>query len=52
MDWSPVQLYLYQDEMQQAGVPTPLAFNVSMVGPVIAEFAQRGPEETLSPAHR
>ena len=37
-NWSPVQLYLYQDEMQQAGVPGPLAFNVSMVGPVIAQF--------------
>jgi alkylation response protein AidB-like acyl-CoA dehydrogenase len=38
-DWSPVQMYLYQDEMQQANVPTPLPFNVSMVGPVIAQFA-------------
>jgi pimeloyl-CoA dehydrogenase large subunit len=37
-DWSPVQVYLYQDEMQQANVPTPIAFNVSMVGPVIAQF--------------
>ena len=37
-DWTPVQMYLYQDEMQQANVPTPLPFNVSMVGPVIAQF--------------
>ena len=36
--WSPVQSYIYLDEMQQAGVPSPLAFNTSMVGPVIAEF--------------
>jgi len=36
--WSPVELYLYQDEMQQACVPGPLAFNASMVGPVIAQF--------------
>jgi pimeloyl-CoA dehydrogenase large subunit len=36
--WSPVQVYLYQDEMQQANVPPPIAFNVSMVGPVIAQF--------------
>ena len=27
-DWTPVQLYLCQDEMQQAGVPAPLPFNV------------------------
>ena len=36
--WSPVQVYIYQDEMQQANVPAPLAFNTSMVGPVIAQF--------------
>ncbi|MGA3000685.1 MAG: acyl-CoA dehydrogenase family protein [Acetobacteraceae bacterium] len=36
--WSPVQVYLYQDEMQQANVPSPIPFNVSMVGPVIAQF--------------
>ncbi len=37
-DWSPVQIYMYQDEMQLAHVPSPIAFNVSMVGPVIAQF--------------
>ena len=37
-DWSAVQVYLYQDEMQQAYVPPPIAFNCSMVGPVIAQF--------------
>jgi pimeloyl-CoA dehydrogenase large subunit len=37
-DWSPVQFYLYEDEMQQAGVPEPLSFNTTMVGPVIAAF--------------
>ncbi len=37
-DWSPVQVYLYQDEMQQAYVPHPIPFNVTMVGPVIAQF--------------
>jgi len=36
--WSPVQVYLYQDEMQQASVPPPIGFNVTMVGPVIAQF--------------
>src|ERR1700758_4490022 len=42
-DWSPVQVYLYQDEMQQANCPPPIAFNNSMVGPVIAQF---GSDET------
>ncbi len=36
--WTPVQIYLWQDEMQQAGCPAPLGFNTNMVGPVIAEF--------------
>jgi len=36
--WSPVQVYMYQDEMQQANVPSPIGFNVTMVGPVIAQF--------------
>ena len=31
--------------MQRAGVPTPLAFNASMIGPVIAQFGSRGAEE-------
>jgi alkylation response protein AidB-like acyl-CoA dehydrogenase len=29
---------MYQDEMQQAFVPPPIGFNVTMVGPVIAQF--------------
>ena len=37
-DWTPVQLYIWQDEMQQACVPPPLGFNANMVGPVIAQF--------------
>jgi pimeloyl-CoA dehydrogenase large subunit len=48
-DWSPVQLYLYQDEMQQADVPTPIAFNVSMVGPVIAQFGSQAQKEKFLP---
>jgi pimeloyl-CoA dehydrogenase large subunit len=48
-DWSPVQVYLYQDEMQQADVPTPIAFNVSMVGPVIAQFGSQAQKEKFLP---
>jgi pimeloyl-CoA dehydrogenase large subunit len=48
-NWSPVQLYLYQDEMQQAGVPGPLAFNVSMVGPVIAQFGNEATKRRFLP---
>jgi pimeloyl-CoA dehydrogenase large subunit len=48
--WSPVQVYLYQDEMQQADCPTPIAFNVSMVGPVIAQFGSQAIKERFLPA--
>ena len=36
--WSPVQLYIFRDELQQTPAPEPLAFGVSMVGPVIIAF--------------
>ncbi len=48
-DWTSVQLYLYQDEMQLAGVPHPLPFNVSMVGPVIAQFGNEAQKRHYLP---
>jgi pimeloyl-CoA dehydrogenase large subunit len=36
--WSPTQQYIFQEEMQQAPAPQPLAFGTSMVGPVIIAF--------------
>ncbi|MGA3399411.1 MAG: pimeloyl-CoA dehydrogenase large subunit [Acetobacteraceae bacterium] len=47
--WSPVQVYLYQDEMQQANVPTPIGFNVTMVGPVIAQFGNDAQKQHFLP---
>ncbi len=49
-DWSPVQLYIYQDEMQQACAPPPLGFNTSMVGPVIAQFGSDEQKRQFLPA--
>ena len=49
-DWTPIQVYLYQDEMQQADCPAPIAFNVSMVGPVIAQFGSQEIKERFLPA--
>ena len=37
-DWSPLQHQIWSDEMRLTAVPEPLAFNASMVGPVIAQF--------------
>jgi len=48
-DWSPVQVYMYQDEMQQANVPTPIGFNVTMVGPVIAQFGNEQQKQYFLP---
>jgi pimeloyl-CoA dehydrogenase large subunit len=36
--WSPVQQYIFQDEMQAAPAPQLLAFGANMVGPVIYTF--------------
>jgi pimeloyl-CoA dehydrogenase large subunit len=47
--WSPVQVYLYQDEMQQACCPPPIAFNVTMVGPVIAQFGNEEQKRRFLP---
>jgi pimeloyl-CoA dehydrogenase large subunit len=37
-DWTPVQHYIYTEELQFNCVPQPLPFNVSMCGPVIIAF--------------
>ena len=37
-DWTPVQHYMWQEELMLANVPFPLPFNCTMVGPVIAQF--------------
>ena len=49
-DWTPVQIYIWQDEMQQACVPPPLGFNANMVGPVIAQFGSEAQKQQFLPA--
>ncbi len=48
-DWTPVQSYIWLDEMQTASVPAPLAFNTSMVGPVIAQFGSQAQKQRFLP---
>ncbi len=48
-DWTPVQHYILLDEMQSAPAPSPLAFNVSMVGPVIAAFGSEAQKRHFLP---
>jgi len=44
-DWTSLQRHIWHEEMQLACVPTPLAFNASMVGPVIAAFGSQEQKE-------
>ncbi len=49
-DWSPLQRHIWHEEMQLASVPPPLAFNASMVGPVIANFGSEEQKKKFLPA--
>ncbi|WP_338088739.1 acyl-CoA dehydrogenase family protein [Nocardioides daphniae] len=48
--WTELQRHLWHEEMQRAGVPTPLPFNVSMIGPVLIQFASQEMKERFLPA--
>ena len=48
-DWSPLRRHIWHEEMQRASVPIPLAFNASMVGPVIATFGSQEQKEKFLP---
>ena len=47
--WTPLQRHIWHEEMQRACVPPPLAFNASMVGPVIAAFGSQEQKEKFLP---
>jgi alkylation response protein AidB-like acyl-CoA dehydrogenase len=49
-DWTPLQRQIWAEEMRMASVLEPLAFNASMVGPVIAEFGSEALKERFLPA--
>ena len=48
-NWTPIQIYMYQEEMQAAGVPPPLAFNTSMNGPVLIQFGAEAQKKKFLP---
>ena len=50
--WNQVQRYIYDEEMQQAPAPQPLAFGVSMVGPVIIAFGNVAQKQRYLPRIR
>jgi pimeloyl-CoA dehydrogenase large subunit len=47
--WTPIQHYIWTEELQQNGVPQPLAFNCDMVGPVIAAFGNEAQKKRFLP---
>ncbi len=47
--WSPVQQYIFNEELQMAPAPAPLAFGVNMVGPVLYTFASEEQKKKYLP---
>ena len=47
--WSSVQHYIFNEELQMAPAPSPLAFGVSMVGPVIYTFGNETQKKKYLP---
>jgi pimeloyl-CoA dehydrogenase large subunit len=50
--WSPVQLYIFKEEIQQAPAPEPLPFGTMMVGPVIIAFGREDQKQRYLPRIR
>lgn len=47
--WTPIQQYIFMEELQQSGSPQPLQFNVQMCGPVIIQFASEAQKKRFLP---
>jgi pimeloyl-CoA dehydrogenase large subunit len=47
--WTPVQQYIFQEELQLAPAPQPLAFGVTMVGPVVIAFGSEAQKRRFLP---
>jgi pimeloyl-CoA dehydrogenase large subunit len=47
--WTPVQQYIFGDELQQTPAPPPLGFGVTMVGPVIIAFGSEAQKKRYLP---
>lgn len=49
-NWSPVKRAILTEEIDRAAVPKPLAFNVALIGPVIAAFGSEAQKRRFLPA--
>lgn len=50
--WSPMQRYIFGEELQRAPAPTPLPFGANMAGPVIYTFGSAAQQERFLPGIR
>ena len=47
--WTPVQQYIYREELQQAPAPEPLPFGANMPGPVLIAFGNAAQKKRFLP---
>src|SRR5271155_1601776 len=47
--WTPVQQYIFQEELQMTPAPQPLGFGVTMVGPVMIAFGSEAQKKRFLP---
>ena len=47
--WTPVQQYMFQEELQMTPAPQPLGFGVTMVGPVMIAFGSEDQKKRFLP---
>lgn len=47
--WTPVQRFIFLEELQQVPAPEPLSFNVGMLGPVLIAFGSEEQKRRLLP---
>jgi pimeloyl-CoA dehydrogenase large subunit len=47
--WTPVQRYIFLEELHQAPAPEPLSFNVGMLGPVLIAFGSEEQKKRFLP---
>lgn len=48
-NWTPVQRYIFTEELQRAAVPLPLQFNCYMIGPVLIAFGSESQKKRFLP---
>ena len=48
--WSPIEQYIFKEELHLAPAPEPLSFNVNMIGPVLIAFGTEAQKQHFLPS--